>query len=223
MHAGHLYITETGMSAASMRKAVPPLVNLAVKLSRRQDVGPADEEGYLPRGYRRNAFHTVPAYKRAIDMLHKKIAGQPYISEVPLEQYTQVPPAPAVKDLKSAKAALVSEDGLVPKGNDQRLTSAMCNHLAVYSFQEHGDFQEGEYEVIHGGFDARPVLADRNRQLPLDVLRDLQKNGEIKEIFDRFLVTVGNSNSIENCTKIGQEMAEKLKEAGVAFAILPAT
>jgi len=223
MHPGQLYIIETGMSAVSMRQAVKPLVDLAVKLSRKEPIGPAAEEGYIPRGYRRNTFSAEPAYKRAVDMLHKKIAGQPYASEVPLERFTLVDPAPAVADLKSARAALVSEDGLVPKGNDQRLTSAMCDHMARYSFAEYDDFNKGEYEVLHGGFDARPVLADRNRQLPLDILRDLIKTGEIKDLYDNFLVTVGNSNSIENCARIGQEMAEKLKDAGVSFAIVPAT
>lgn len=223
LSTSEIYVVKAGLSAASMRKTIPPLVKLAVKLALKTEIGPAADEDYYPRGLRKNSFSDEPASKRVVAMLHKKLAGEEYESEVPLEQYIAVEPASAVKGMEDAVVAIVSENGLVPKGNDQRLTSAMCDHFAVYSFEEYEDFNKGEYEVVHGGYDARPVLADRNRELPLDILRELIAEGVIGSVFDKFLVTVGNSNSIENSVKIGQEMAKILKEANVTFAILPST
>ena len=70
-----VYIVPTGLTAASMREALPRLATLVVQLGRRVEIGSADAEGYLPRGLRRNLRFEHGAAERAVDMLLAKLAG----------------------------------------------------------------------------------------------------------------------------------------------------
>ncbi len=57
-------------------------------------------------------------------MLLHKLRGEPYESEVPRPAYDRVAPAHAVADMRSAKIALVTDVGLVPKGNPDKIEVA---------------------------------------------------------------------------------------------------
>ncbi|MDU6249822.1 MAG: glycine/betaine/sarcosine/D-proline family reductase selenoprotein B, partial [Paeniclostridium sordellii] len=73
MYKLDLYIIETKNSAADLRKTVPKMVNLGLKLAKSEEVGPPEEEGYILRGIRKNFFHELRGSERAIDMLVKKL------------------------------------------------------------------------------------------------------------------------------------------------------
>ncbi|HHY93860.1 MAG TPA: glycine/betaine/sarcosine/D-proline family reductase selenoprotein B [Firmicutes bacterium] len=223
LHQQDVYVIPSGPTAASMREVLPVLVRFALKLARRETIGSALDEGYLPRGYRLNELHTVPAARRAVAMLHLKLAGKPFQTEIPLEKFSGVAPAPPVADLRHACLALVTEAGFVPAGNPDRLRHVMCDRWAKYSLTELGDFRLGEYEVVHGGYDARYILENPYRMLPLDVLRELEGKREMGKIHDDYLVTVGNGNPVSNAERIGREMGAELLKAGVSCAILPST
>ncbi len=56
-----------------MRKALPKIAKLAVKLANGEEIGTPKDEGYIARGIRVNYFHEDRGSKRAVDMLVKKI------------------------------------------------------------------------------------------------------------------------------------------------------
>jgi glycine reductase complex component B subunit gamma len=216
----HVYILPTAASAADMRRALPALAEFAVKVASGRPIGSAAAEGYLPRGFRRNEHVDRPAAERMLDMLYAKLAGRPYASEIPNQAFESVPPAPPLSDPSSALLAVVSEAGVVPRGNPDRIKFSAATNWAVYSLDV---IQPGAVEVVHGGFDASFANVDPNRVLPVDALRDLVAAGEVGGLLDRYFVTVGNGTPVESCVAFGAAIAADLKRAGVDGVVLPAT
>jgi glycine reductase len=216
----HVYILPTAASAADMRRALPALAEFAVKLASGQPIGGAAAEGYLPRGFRRNEHVDRTAAERMLDMLYAKLAGRPYASEIPNQAFEVVPPAPPLSDPSSALLAVVSEAGVVPRGNPDRIKFSAATNWAVYSLDV---IQPGAVEVVHGGFDASFATVDPNRVLPVDALRDLVGAGEVGGLLDRYFVTVGNGTPVQSCAAFGAAIAADLKRAGVDGVVLPAT
>ena len=80
-----------------------------------------------------------------------------------------------------------------------------------------------KYETAHGGYD--PVYANErpDRVLPVDVLRDLEKEGKIGKLYNKFYSTVGNGTAVASAKKYAAEYAQKLKENGVDAVIMTST
>src|SRR5205823_325243 len=74
VYGKELYTVPTGDLASSMPRALPPFAKLALKLGRREELGSAHQEGYLPRGLRRDVWHSQIAADRAIEMLKRRLA-----------------------------------------------------------------------------------------------------------------------------------------------------
>lgn len=62
-----------------------------------------------------------------------------------------------------------------------------------------------------------------DRVLPVDVLRDLEKEGKIGELFKYFYTTVGNGTSVANSKQFAQEFSKELLENKVDAVILTST
>ncbi len=216
------YIVPCGSSAASMKEAVPPLVALGIKLASGSALSP-EADGYLPRGIRKNVTAELPAAARALDMLLAKIAGRPFISEIPLPRFERVPPAPPVADMRRATIALVTESGLVPAGNPDRIESSRASRFARYSIGGLGTFAAGQFESIHGGYSTDLANADPNRLVPLDAARRLQGEGRIAALYDYYFTTVGNGTSVQKAQAFAREIATEIRSSGVQAAILTAT
>src|SRR5712692_11061446 len=116
VYAKRLLTVPTGDLASSMRRALPPLARLALKLARHEPLGSAALEGFLPRGLRRDVWHAQIGAERAIALLKQRLGGEPFRSELPIEQFEGVPPAPPLASL-AARLAVVSTGGIVPTGN----------------------------------------------------------------------------------------------------------
>lgn len=71
-------IVKTGDSAATMRKALPAMAALIKKLATGEEVLGPSIEGYHERGIRVNYFAEERAATRALDMLIKKMKGEPF-------------------------------------------------------------------------------------------------------------------------------------------------
>lgn len=223
IYKSNTYIVETGNSAASMRKAVARMAALANKILRKEEIGLPEEEGYIPKGIRVNVFHEKTGAERALDMLVKKLKGEEYRTEIPIPVYDKVEAARPIKDLKKAKIALLTTGGLVPYGNPDHLPAATAKFYKKYPIKDIDRFAEGSYESVHAGYD--PVYANENpnRILPLDLFKELEKKGEIGSLYEFYFVTTGNSTSVADATRMGMEIAEELKEAGVDGAIMTST
>jgi glycine reductase complex component B subunit gamma len=215
-----LYILPSAASAVDMRRALGALADFAVKLGSRQPIGGAVVEGYLPRGFRRNEHVERTAAERLLTLLHAKLAGKPYTSEIPTQAFETVPPAPPLEDLRQALLAIVSEAGVVPRGNPDRIRFTSATNWARYPLDV---VQPGSVEVVHGGYDASFANVDPNRVLPVDALRDLVEAGEVGGLLDQYYVTVGNGTPVETCAAFGAAIAAELKHAGVGGVVLPST
>jgi glycine reductase len=218
-----VYVVRAGASAASMNETLDRVAALLIKLGTGQPIGSAEAEGYLPRGIRRNIRLDRGAGERAVDMLLAKLAGRPYRSELVIEPFEVVPPAAPVVDLGRALVALVSESGVVPRGNPDRLETWNASKWMKYPVADRDRLEPGAYEVFHGGYDTAGSTADPNRAVPLDAARILEREGTIGRVHDAYYVTTGNMGSVKTMMRMGAEIAQDLKSQGVQAAILTAT
>lgn len=223
MYKADCYIMEVGKSAATIRKAVPLITGFINKLIAGEKLGTPKQEHYYPRGQRVNVFHEKNGAERAVDMLIKKVNGEEYETELGISVYEKVNPAPPLKDLKKAKIALCTTGGIVPYGNPDHMYAATAKFWKKYDLKGKDGLNKGEFESVHAGYD--PVYANENpnRVAPYSALKKLEANGEIGEIYPYLLTTTGNSTSVADATRMGQEIASDLISAGVNGVILTST
>lgn len=218
-----LYIAKTSDNAKGMKAAIASMILLGKKLLSDEPLGSADSEGYIPRGFRLNELADMPGAVRAVSMLHKKLAGEFFETEVRVDKYEEITPAPPIKNLSKATIAFVTEAGVVPLGNPDRIKHASAVNWAKYSLEGVDDLIEGAYEGVHGGFDARYCNADPDRILPVDALRYFEKIGYIGKMHEIYYSTVGNGTSIESCKRFGAEIVKELQAAKVDGVLLPSS
>lgn len=223
MYKNKVLTIATKNNAAGMRDAVKVMVPLALKLANHEEIGASCEEGYMPNGIRKNFFEEDRGSKRAVKMLIKKLADKPFTTEYPMPSFDRVPPMPAIKDLSKAKIALVTSGGTVPKGNPDHIESSNASHYGKYCIEGVMDLTADTYETAHGGYD--PVYAndDSDRVLPVDVLREFEKDGVIGSLHNYFYTTVGNGTAVASSVQFGKDIAKDLKEANVDAVILTST
>ena len=218
---GKVLIVPTAVNVAGMREALPRIASLAGVLASGRELGPPEEEGYLPRGLRRNRHHGATGAERAVGLLLAKLAGETR-SEVGGAFDRVDPPAP-VGDLSQALLALVTEAGCVPQGNPDRLASVRAQAWLRYSLAGETRLEAGEYECVHGGFDVAHANEDPNRLVPLDTVSGLVGEGRIGRLHDFFYTTTGNGTPVATSTEFGREIARELRDAGVQAVLLSGT
>lgn len=218
-----VYIVQTKNSAAGMRDAVKKLAPLALKLAKNEEIGKPQEEGYLERGIRKNIFRDKVGGERAVDMMIKKLKGEEFETEFPMPTFDRVEPNAAIKDLSKATIALVTSGGIVPKGNPDRIESSSASKYGAYSIAGVDDLTEETYETAHGGFDPIACNEDSDRVLPVDVLRNMEKEGVIGKLYDTFFTTTGNGTAVKSSKAFAEEFSKKMKEDGVDAVILTST
>jgi len=223
MFKKNLYIVSTKNSAAGMRDAVKTMAKLALKLAKGEEIGTPDEEGYIPRGIRKNLFADKRGSERAVEMLIKKLKGEEFVTEFPMPDFDRVDPNPAVKDITKAKIALVTSGGIVPKGNPDHIESSSASKYGKYDISGVEDLTAETYQTAHGGYDPVYANADADRVLPVDVLREMEKEGKIGELHRYFYTTVGNGTAVASAKAFAAEFAKELKADGVDAVILTST
>jgi len=223
MYRKSVYIVETSDSARGIKDAVQAMSRLILKMLNLGTVGSPAEDGYIERGVRVNRFYDAPGSERAVDMLVKKLRGEPFRTEYPMPNFDRVPPAEPVKDIKNATIALVTSGGIVPKGNPDHIEASSATKFGTYCIAGVESADEVSYATAHGGYDPTYANSDPNRVLPIDVLREMERAGEFKKLYDYFSTTVGNGTPVANAKKFGTEIGERLKKDGVDAVILTST
>lgn len=223
MFKNQVYMVSTKNSAAGMKDAVAKMAPLALKLAKGEKIGASAEEGYMPNGIRVNFFEEERGSKRAVHMLLNKLSGKSYVTEYPMPNFDRVEPNAALKDLAHAKIALVTSGGIVPKGNPDHIESSSASRYGGYDITSVNDLTEADYETAHGGYDPVYANQDADRVLPVDVLRDMEKEGVIGELYNVFYSTVGNGTAVANSKAFATEFSKKLLSAGVDAVILTST
>lgn len=218
-----VYIVSTKNSAAGMRDAVKKMAPLALKLAKGEKIGASVEEGYIPQGQRVNFFEKERGAERAVKMLLAKLNGKPFTTEYPMPSFDRVEPNPAVKDMAHATVALVTSGGIVPKGNPDHIESSNASKYGEYDITGVNDLTADTYETAHGGYDPSYANQDADRVLPVDVLRDLEKEHVIGKLYNKFYTTVGNGTAVASAKAFAEEIGKKLKEDHVDAVILTST
>ncbi len=219
----NVYIVSTANSAAGMRKALPAMGKFAQKLLSGEKIGTPAEEGYLARGIRVNMFAEERGATRAVNMLVKKLKGEEFETEYPMPAFDRVAPNQPVPDVTKAKIAIVTSGGTVPKGNPDRIESSSAQKYGKYDISGFDNLTEADHETAHGGYDPVYANQDSDRVIPVDVLRDLEKEGKIGKLHDYFYSTVGNGTAVANAKKFAAEIAEDLLAHKVDAVILTST
>jgi len=217
------YVVPTAGNAAGMGPALGAIVPLARKLGARLPLGPAEEEGYLPRGIRRPGTRPLPGARRAVDMLVAKLSGKAFRTELPVETYEAVAPAPPVADLPHATIAVVTTGAIVPKGNPDHLKRCSETRWRRYELGGRKRLTPDEFECVHGGFYNVPASENPNVVLPLDALRDLEARGAFARLADFYCTTTGNDQRFADCVRNGKEIAELLWHERIDGVLLVAT
>lgn len=223
MYRKDIHIVETAISAADMKNAISKISELAKKMAKNEEILSPSEEGYIERGIRVNYFHEKRGSERAVDMLLKKMAGDEYTTEYPMPVFDRVPPSKAIKDITKSKIAVVTSGGIVPQGNPDKIESSSATKYGVYSIKDMSTMKPEDFMTIHGGYDRAFVLKNPNLVVPLDVLRDMEKNGEIGELANYFISTTGTGTSTGNAKNFGENLSKKLIEDKVDAVILTST
>ncbi len=234
LYRKHAFICKTGASARDMQGSLARMAKLAGRLlsgepnkdlvSLENIPNPA-KYGYFPRLIIRNEYvpHTVA--ERSISKLIAKIMGEPFESEAEITTIDRYPPPAAIQDPSVCEFALVSDGGLVPRGNPDGFSGRGNLRWSSY---EIGDFfpatvESSDCEIAHTGYFPDEILQDPNRLVPVDVMRELQAEGKIGKLHPRLFSTSGNATLAERCAEIGDEMAAEISRGEIDAVILTST
>lgn len=216
-------IAATTETAAGMGKSLPALAKLALKLAKKEPIGAARLEGYLPTGHRYNEYHEKTGAQRVSAMLLDKLGGRPFTTEVPLRGFEIVSPAKKITNMKDTLIALITTGGLVPVGNPDKLRQSFSVTYGSYDIEGVQSLDKGVYESIHGGYDTTDASNDPHRLIPLDQMRALEREGVIKGVYRFFLSTCGVGTNVESSKEIGRRIVADLKHSEISAAILTST
>lgn len=217
-----VFALPTSESVTGMAEAVSRLARLAGKIAVGEVIGPAAEEGYIPRGIRVTEPVSRSGRRRAIDMLLGKIAGS-FQTEIPVEIPERVSIAPPIADLKKARLALVSTSGVIARGNPDGFKTGRNTHWKKYSIAGLNSMKEKEWDVIHGGYNITFMCDNPNYGVPLDACRELERAGAFGQLASHFYATVGVQALVSAMQKIGREIVMDMRGGGVDGAILVST
>ncbi len=207
-----IYIVDSCQNASAMRDVLEKMAGMALKLARNEEIGLPAEEGYISRGILRDAFVDQTAAQRLVEMLFAKTAGEPFESELPAATFTPTLAPPPVGDMPKAKVAIVTDGGLVPKGNPDKISAYAATNWGSYDIAGASDLKSEDYEISHRGYDTRCVEQDPDRLVPLDVLRELEKEQVVGELHNQFIATSGLANPLANSRRLGREIAQNPKD-----------
>lgn len=220
-----MIIFRGGRSGAAMKKDLGAMAAYLLKLINNEPIGSADEEGYFGTGHRHQVWlsDATPASRRVIDMLLKKAHGEPYVTELPIPKSGRVPIAAPIKDLSKATVALVTSGGVVPVDNPDHIQSASATRWGKYDISKMDRLESGVFKTIHAGYDPAVCDANPNVCVPLDAMRDFEKQGKIGHLHEYFYSTVGTGTTEAEATRMGSEIAAQLHAANVDAVLLTST
>src|SRR5699024_140758 len=112
------------------------------------------------------------------------------------------------------RIALVTDGGLIPRGNPERMASGRSTKWCKVNAGSWDKLNPDLVDINHFGYDNRYVLEDPNRLVPWDVCREMEESGEVG-LHPYIYSTAGVSTAIENAASFGEEIAEEIKKDGV--------
>lgn len=221
LYREHIDIIKTKANAAGMKSAIDAFVHIfsVYGAPREKNI----RKYFFSKGLLKNELSDKPASLRSIDMLKSILKGGNPSTEIHLPDRAASPKAVLGKELCDCKIALITDGGLVPAGNPDKLKTRATTKFLKYGIQNIDTLKKGDWQVMHEGYDNRYVLEDPNRLVPLDALRLFEKEKKIKQIYDDLITTTGVATSLAVSQKIGREIGALLIKNGVDAVILTST
>jgi glycine reductase len=223
LYRKNIYIVNSGETVVRMVPTLQRMAALGFKLARGEPISKPEQEAYLARGIKRNEFAAKPPAERAVDMLLAKLRGDEFKSEIAPPKFTASKAAAPLRDLKSAVIALVTDGGLVPEGNPDKIEPGHPTRFTTIPIAGVNSLDADKYDAVHSGYDTAIANRDPNRLVPLDTMRELEREGVIGKLHEFVHSTGGAHAAVDNATNIGQGIAARLKAAGVTGVILTST
>lgn len=217
------YILETQNNASKMKVAMKAITTFCKRLVEGDIIGTGEVEHYHGTGPAIEIDYTIPACKRGVDMLLNKYDNRKFRTEVIMPEHEIIPVPILKKPLKDIKLALVTDGGLVPKGNPDRQPPTNSKYYRCYSFDGVDRLDAKDYEVSHQGYDNAFVLDNPNRLVPVDAAIELEKEGTIGSLYKTFYSTAGVMTPKEMAKKFGEDIAKDLKAHDVDAVVLSST
>ncbi len=213
----------TKANVAGMEEALSSMARFISKLASGVKIGPASEDGYIPRGIRMFGSSTKSGAERAIDMLLNKVAGNSFVTEIHIDTPERVPIAPRIVNLRDAHIAIVSTAGLTPAGNPFKFKVMANSQWKKYPIDKLNSMKDVEWDVIHSGVDTSSMDKDANYGAPLDVCREMEKEGVFAKLAGNLYGTVGFMGAVAAMQTIGKEISRDLSAEGVDGVLLVST
>jgi glycine reductase len=214
-------IVESGQTARQMKDSLERFAAAALKIAAGEEL--TVQDGRIGPVARVNRLADRSAAERAVALVLTRLGGDRDATEIPLPDFDSVTPAAPIADAADALFALVTEGGFVPVGNPDRLESARATKWVRHSLDGLDSAEEGTFMSVHGGFSTVWANADPNRILPLDVAREMERDGAIGRLHGEYLGTTGNGTTVADARRFGMEWAAELRQANIQAVILTAT
>lgn len=164
--------------------------------------------------------YNIPAPTCCIDMLLAKYNKKSYNSEVRMV----VPPVRKLPKLSCALAdatiLLITDGGIVPEGNPDKIPSSSSNIYGIYPIEKIFSDVPSNFEIVHQGYDNSYVLQDPNRLLPVDALDVLISQHKIGNYYNEFISTSGVMTSKEQCQILGHRIAKYVSKLPIQGVLI---
>lgn len=214
----------TGESPTEMMANLKNMARLGLKLARKEPLGPAHSEGYLPTGIRRPYVREQIGAARAVSMVIARVLGKSFASEIPAFQYDSVEAPPPLKDLTTTTVALITSAGIVPRGNPDQQSSSVPRRVLVYDVAGLDRLTVDAWESVHSGFKGFIYnTVNPNYAIPLPAAREAERRKLVKSIYPRVFTVVGGGCPVSDAKRMGAQIAKELRREGVQAAILCST
>ena len=210
-------------SAVSMKKDIQTITDYVNKMTSNEKLYSAEEENYFGQGIRYQVLGSETGASRAVKMLLQKLSNEEFITQLPIPELETVPIAAPIKDLKTAKIAIITTGGVVPSDNPDRIQSASATRWGMYDISNSESLEPIIYKTIHAGFD--PAAVDKNPDIcvPLDALRAYEKESKIGSVDDYFYTTVGTGTTEAEAKRMAEEILVHLTKNKVDGVIMTST
>lgn len=218
-----VFVLPAAKEIRGMEDALLMMAKFVSKLASGSATGSASEEGYIPRGIRVPATASKPGKTRAVEMLLNKLAGRPFETEIPIASLEQIPVTLGITNLQDASLVLISEGGVIPLGNPDEFKVLRNTRWGKYSIEGLDSMQDATWDVIHGGYDTEFMRNNPNYGVPLDVCRQLEREGRFAKLHPYFYGTSGSNASILAMQTIGRELVADIKTEHIDAALLVST
>jgi len=218
-----VYAFPTTEVVSGMNEALTRLAPFVARLASGVKIGIPPVEGYIPRGFRLDEVAAESGAVRAVKMLVDKMAGRPFITEIPVESLESIPVHPRITNLKDVHLALVTTSGVIPMGNPDGFRGYQNTKWAKYSIAKLNSMLDAPSDAPHGGYNTEFMKKNPNFGVPLDVCREMEKEGVFRKLYGYYYVTPGARGLISVMHRVGKEMFDDMKKDGVDAVLLVST